>query len=148
MYTLLLTHSTLRYLLLILLILVIVVSYLGWQGKKPYGKLDGMLSMLLFSVTHTQLLVGLILYFVSPRVQFNGAAMKDADLRYWTSEHIVMMLISIVLITMARITSKKMTDDTARHRRMFVFNVIALVIILMAIMMSHRGFFSLPATSI
>lgn len=148
MYHLLLTHSTLRYFVLVLLILVIVLAYLGWQGKKTYGRIDGMAGMLLFSLTHTQLLVGLILYFVSPHVQFSGAAMKDANLRYWTTEHIVMMLISITLITMARITSKKMTDDTARHKRMFIFNLIALIIILMAIAMSHRGFFSLPTTAI
>ena len=73
--------------------------------------------------------------------------MKDPIARYWTTEHNVMMLIAIVLITMARITTKKMNIDTARHKRLFIYNTIALVIILVAIAMSHRGFFSMPSTT-
>jgi hypothetical protein len=71
--------------------------------------------------------------------------MKDATARYWLVEHISMMVISIVLITMARITAKKLTDSTAKYRRLFIFNGIALVLILVAIMQSGRGFFNLPS---
>jgi hypothetical protein len=145
MYTgLLHTHSFLRYFVLILLIVVIVQSLLGWLSKKPYGSLDNRLGLFLFIFTHIQLLVGLILYFVSPFVQFSGAAMKDASTRYWLVEHSSMMLIAIVLITMARVTSKKMTDNTAKHKRMFIFNALALLIILAAIAMSGRGIITAP----
>jgi hypothetical protein len=89
-----------------------------------------------------QLLVGLILYLTSDMVQFSGESMKNDTLRYWLVEHSSMMLIAIVLITLARTTSKKMTSDVAKHRRMVVFNVLAFVIILVAISMSGRGFFS------
>ncbi len=148
MYTgLIHTHSLLRYLVLILLLAVIVKSFLGFSNKQSFTKLDNMLGLSLFSVTHTQLLVGLILFFVSPHVQFSGAAMKDAVTRYWTTEHNVMMLIAIVFITMARITTKKMNIDTAKHKRLFIYNSIALVIILVAIAMSHRGFFSMPGAT-
>ena len=133
------THSFLRFLVLILLVLVIIKAYLGMSGKKPFGKSDNLLGLSLFSVTHTQLLIGLILYFQSPFVKFGSETMKDAGLRYWTVEHISLMLIAIVLITMARITSKKMTDDGAKHRRMLVFNALALLLIIMAIVMSGRG---------
>ena len=126
-----------------MLLIVIVNSFLGFSGKKPFGKTDNLLGLTLFSATHTQLLLGLLLYFVSPLVQFSG--MKDPIVRYWTSEHILIMLIAIVLITMARITAKKMTDGTRQHKRMFVFNSIALLLILMAIAMAKRGFFSVSA---
>jgi hypothetical protein len=67
------THSLLRYFVLILLLLVIAKAWMGMKGKKPFGKADNMLSLTLFSVTHTQLLIGLILYFlVSPLVHFGG----------------------------------------------------------------------------
>jgi hypothetical protein len=145
MYTgLLHTHSTLRYIVLILLIVVIIQSLLGWLSKKPYGSLDNRLGLFLFISTHTQLLVGLILFFVSPFVQFSGAAMKDASTRYWLVEHNTAMIIAIVLITLARTTSKKMQDGTAKHKRMFVFNAIALVIILATIWLSGRGIFGRP----
>lgn len=140
------THSLLRFIVLLLLIVVVVNAFLGMNGKKPFGKMDNLLGLSLFSVTHTQLLVGLALYFSSSFVVFSGDTMKDASLRYWTVEHITLMLVAIVLITMARITVKKMTDDAAKHKRMFVFNALALVIILMAIAMSKRGFFEMTGT--
>jgi hypothetical protein len=65
--------------------------------------------------------------------------MKDHDLRYWTVEHIFGMIIAIVLITVARITMKKMTSAEAKHKRLFVFNVIALVVIVAVIFFSGRG---------
>ncbi len=139
METLILVHSYLRYFILIALIVVILKSLLGWLQNKPYGVWDNKLGLYLFIFTHMQLLVGLILYVTSDMVQFSGAAMKNGTLRYWLVEHSIMMVIAIVLITMARITSKKMTSDVARHRRMVVFNVLALVIIIVAISMSGRG---------
>ena len=139
MYTgLLHTHSTLRYIVLILLLAVIIQSLLGLINKKPYGALDNRVGLFLFIATHTQLLIGIILYFVSPFVQFSGAAMKDASTRYWLVEHNTAMVIAIVLITLARTTSKKMTDSQAKHKRMFIFNMLALVIILATIWLSGR----------
>ena len=148
MYTILLQiHSLLRYLVLIFLIIVIVNSFLGFSNKKAFGKTDDLLGITLFSLTHTQFLIAIILYFVSPLVQFNAATMKDPSLRYWTTEHSVVMLTAIVLITMARVTSRKMKDDTAKHRRMLAFNMMAFVIILLGIAMSQRGFFSMPGVT-
>lgn len=148
MYTgLLHTHSLLRYLVLIFLLAVIVNSFLGFSNKKTFGRMDNMLGLTLFSVTHTQFLVGVLLFFVSPFVQFNGGAMKDPSLRYWTTEHNLIMLIAITMITLARITAKKMSDDTVKHKRMLIYNSIALVLILVAIAMSKRGFFSMPGAT-
>ncbi|HWA36018.1 MAG TPA: hypothetical protein VG737_17880 [Cyclobacteriaceae bacterium] len=148
MYPILLsTHSLLRYFVLIFLLIVIIKSFLGFSNKQAFTKMDNMFGLTLFSFTHTQLLLGLVLYFVSPFVQFSAGTMKDKMLRYWTVEHIVIMLIAIALITAARATSKKMTDDTAKHKRMFIFNTIALVLILIGIAMSQRGLFSLSGIS-
>jgi hypothetical protein len=139
MYTgLLHTHSVLRYFLLILLVIVIIQSLLGLINKKPYSGIDNRVGLFLFIVTHTQLLVGFILYFVSPFVQFSGAAMRESSSRYWLVEHNTAMLIAIVLITLARTTSKKMSTAEAKHKRMFIFNAIALVIILVTIWLSGR----------
>lgn len=149
MHTLLVeTHSLLRFFVLILLLLVIAKAWMGMNGRKPFGKVDNMLSLTLFSVTHTQLLLGLILYLaVSPLVHFNGSAMKDPIIRYWTAEHSVLMITAVTLITIARISIKKMSDDTAKHKRLFWFNTVALVVILLAIWMSKRGFFSISGAS-
>ena len=65
--------------------------------------------------------------------------MREPSSRYWLVEHNTAMLIAIVLITLARTTSKKMTAVEAKHKRMFIFNAIALVIILATIWLSGRG---------
>jgi hypothetical protein len=138
MYTgLLHTHSSLRYVVLIMLLVVIVKSLLGMVNKKPFVKVDNTLSLILLIVTHIQFVTGLILYFVSDAVQFGPGAMTDY--RYWTVEHIFSMTIAVVLITVARSTSKRMTDDTAKHKRLFIFNTIALVIVVVTIYLSGRG---------
>ena len=122
MYTgLLHTHSMLRYLILIALLVVIIKAIVGLTNKQPFTRLDNKLSLYLFIFTHTQLLVGLILYFVSPFVKFGSETMSDKVTRYWTVEHIFGMLVAVVLITLARTTSKRMTDDGAKHKRMFIF---------------------------
>jgi uncharacterized membrane protein len=111
----------------------------GLLNKKPFEKADEKLTLWLMIATHTQLLVGIVLYFVSPFVQFGATTMKDATTRYWTVEHAFVMIVAIVLITLARTSTKKMTDDRARHKKVFTMTALALVLIVVAIIMSGRG---------
>lgn len=133
------THSYLRYFVLIMLIVVIVKSLMGWTGNKPYTRVDDRLGLYLVIFTHLQLIAGIVLYVISPNVQFGDQTMKESTLRYWTVEHALMMIIAIVLITAARSTSRRMQDDTAKQKRLVIFNVIALVIIVGSLFMSGRG---------
>ena len=142
MYTgLLHTHSLLRYFILIALVVVIVKAVIGLIQNQPYGKWDNKFSLYLFIFTHMQLLAGLILYFVSPFVKFGSNTMSDKVTRYWTVEHIFAMLIAVVLITLARTTSKRMSNDAAKHKRMAIFNFVALVVIVAMIWLSGRPMF-------
>ena len=134
------THSGLRYLVLLMLLVVIVNSLIGLTSKKTFGKTDNLLSLVLLITTHIQFLAGLVLYFVSPRVVFNDQTMQG-DFRYWTIEHSTIMIIAVALITIARSTSKKLSDPVAKHRRLFLLNTVALAIILVAIVMSGRKLF-------
>ncbi len=137
---LLFSHSYLRYIVLILLIVVILTSLIALINKKPYTDSDNRMSLFLMIATHLQAALGLILYFVSPVVTFSGEAMKDSEARYWLVEHATAMIIAIALITAARATAKKMTNSQSKHRRMFIFNLIALIIIVGSIFMSGRDF--------
>jgi hypothetical protein len=137
------THSLLRYFILIALVVVIVNSLLGMMNRKPFGKWDNKFSLYLLIFTHMQLLVGIALYLVnlsqSRLVQFNANTMKNDGLRYWSVEHLFGMLVAIVLITIARISSKKLTDDTAKHKRLFILNLLALAIVVITISLGDRG---------
>jgi uncharacterized membrane protein len=139
---LLLTHSYLRYVVLLLLLVVVLKSLTAWLNNKPFTNGDDKFSLTLLIATHTQLLVGLFLYFVSPFVQFSGETMKDKGFRYWTVEHFFMMALAIVLITIARISHKKLSTAAAKHKRLFILNAIALLIIVVAIVSSGRGLVS------
>lgn len=134
-------HSGLRYLVLVLLLVVIVRSVAGFLRNKPFSQLDNALSLGLLITTHIQFLLGLILYFVSSNVKFNENTMKDGVLRYWAVEHLVGMLIAVVLITIARSTAKRMTESLAKHKRLAIFNSIALLIIIATIMQGGRTVF-------
>ncbi len=133
------THSSLRYVVLLLLVVVTVKSLLGWLNKQAFSKMDDKLSLWLLIFTHLQFLAGLFLYFVSPFVQFSGTTMKDSTTRYWTVEHGFMMLVAVALITIARVTHKKLATDEAKHKRLFILNAAALLIIVIAILYSGRG---------
>ncbi len=134
MYSILNTlHSYNRYLLLAALVFVLYRSISGWLGKKPYEKADNASGAALLGFTHLQLLLGLILYGISPRTQaaFDdmGTAMKNPTLRYFAVEHIADMLIAVVLIQLGRTLSKKAVDDNSKHRKVAIYTGIATLII-------------------
>ena len=139
---LLLAHSILRYVVLILLILVIIKALAGWFGKKPFTKSDEKLPLFLMISAHTQLLIGIFLYIASPFVQFKSGFMKAAIIRYWTVEHIAMMIIAIALITIGKSSLKRLTTDESKYKRLAIMNILAFIIIIAAIFMSKRGFFA------
>lgn len=142
MYTgLLHSHSSLRYIVLALMLLVILKATLGFLGNKPFDSFDKKLSLSLLISTHLQFILGLLLYFVSPLVQFNENTMKETTSRYWAVEHLIGMLLAVVLITVAHSTAKRMKEDLAKHKRLAIFNVLALLIIMATIFQSGRPVF-------
>jgi hypothetical protein len=140
MYEILLTsHSYLRYFVLIMLIAVVARSLMGWMGNRPFTNVDDRIGLYLVIFTHLQLIAGVILYFISPFVRFDSTTMKDAITRYWTVEHVFVMVIVVVLITVARSTSRRMTESLPKHRRVAILNIIALLLIIAVLAMSGRG---------
>ena len=141
--TLLHLHSVFRFVVSILLILSIILSFSGWFGKSAYTEGNRKLNLFTLISAHIQLLLGLALYFKSPFVKFGAATMKTDDLRYWTVEHITMMIIAIVLITIGHSKSKKALLPVSKHKTIAICYTIALVIIVLAILASKRSFFGI-----
>jgi len=126
-------HSGLRYVVLGLLIAAIFTAYSNWQ-KGSQG--DSKLYLFTLIATHTQLLIGLVLYFMSPKVNFD--LISEKVFRFYSIEHVFMMLIAIVLITVGRVRSKKLTGAD-KHRTVLYFYALALIIILVAIPWPFRN---------
>jgi cytochrome bd-type quinol oxidase subunit 2 len=132
-------HSGFRYLVFILVVIAIIQSLVGWLGKKPYTDANRKMNLFAMISAHTQLLIGLVLYFLSPLVQFASSTMKNNELRYWTVEHLTGMIIAIALITIGHSRSKKATTPEGKHRAVAIFYTIAFLVIVGTIMQSHRG---------
>ncbi|MCB9299329.1 MAG: cytochrome B [Lewinellaceae bacterium] len=122
-------HSGLRWVVLILLILAITGAYRSWKGGAAGSKMPlyAMISV------HVQLLLGLGLYFISPYVKFTEGFMKDPVLRFYSVEHLSLMLLAILTITIGYSRAKRKPTDAARGRTTFMYYAIALVLILLAI---------------
>jgi hypothetical protein len=85
----------------------------------------------------TQVLLGLLLYFVLSPVSAAaladfGSAMKDPTLRFFGVEHIATMLIAVAVAHVGRVRSKRKLG-AARYRSTLVFQSIWLLLTLAAI---------------
>jgi uncharacterized membrane protein YozB (DUF420 family) len=138
MYEILLrSHSGLRWVVLILVLGAIARAVTNMSSGK-FTALDDKLSLFSLISAHIQLLLGLILYFISPFVKAAmemgmGAAMKDTVMRFWLVEHIFGMVVGIALITVGRIAAKKATEDKTKFKKIAVYFGIGLLIILATI---------------
>ena len=75
-------HSGWAYLALLLLVVAVVNSLIGLAAKKEFTAKDRKIALFGLIGTHTQLLVGLILYFVSPLGIASLGQMADKTLRF------------------------------------------------------------------
>ena len=125
-------HSGWAYLALLLLVFAVVNSFLGKSSKKEFTAKDRKIALFGLIATHIQLVVGLILYFVSDLgfKQLSGAAMKNAELRLTVLEHPIINIIAIILITIGWSKHKKATTSEAKFNGIFIFYGLGLVLIL------------------
>lgn len=130
-------HSYGRWIILLLLLVAIFRS--ATAGNRPFEKGDRTTGLLLTIFSDIQLLIGFYLWFVSPvglpAIQESGfgSVMKNDIYRFFTTQHMVGMLIAIILIHVGKAQSKKNIPDRVKHRRSFVFYLFALILILACI---------------
>lgn len=129
------THSGLRWVALILILMAIYNSITA----KEFTKREKLINLFSMVSLHTQLLLGLVLYFISPRVSFAAGWMKDASFRFYGMEHLAGMLIAIALITVGYVKSKKGTTPTAIYKPIKLFYIIGLILILASIPWPFRA---------
>lgn len=136
-------HSGFRYIVIVLIVAAIIGALAGWLGKKTYTNGNRKLNLFAMISAHTQFLLGIILYFLSPFVVFAKTTMKDPMARYWTVEHITMMLFAIAIITIGHSRSKKAMVPEAKHRAIAISYILALIVVVVAILQSQRPFFGI-----
>ncbi|MCH1453706.1 MAG: hypothetical protein L7U59_04790 [Flavobacteriaceae bacterium] len=128
-------HSYWAYLVLLVLILGILNAIVGKIKGKDFESKDLRLSLFGLIFSHIQLLIGLILYFVSPWFdQWSnlgmGGVMKDAQARLYLVEHPFTNILAIVLITMGWSIHKRQSDPGKKFLRIALFYGLGLLLLL------------------
>ena len=123
-------HSGWAYLALLLLVIAVVNSLVGMTSKKEFTPKDRKIAILGLIGTHMQLLVGLILYFVSPLGFSSLGQMSDKALRLTSLEHPLINLIAITLITIGWVKHKKLATSESKFKTFSIYYSLGLLLIL------------------
>jgi hypothetical protein len=123
-------HSGWAYLALLLLVVAVVNSFIGMASKKEFTSKDRKIAIFGLIGTHTQLLIGLILYFVSPLGFASLGQMSDKALRLTSLEHPLINIIAITLITIGWSKHKKLTTSESKFKTFSIFYGLGLLFIL------------------
>ena len=133
--TVLFIHSYWAYLVLLLLIVASVNSLVGYFSNKEYGAMNFRIALFTLIVSHIQLLIGLVLYFVSPYFRMFGemgmvGVMKNSELRLYLVEHPLVMIIAVALITIGYSKHKAKLTSKPKFKMLAIFYTIALILML------------------
>lgn len=127
-------HSIWAYLLLGVLVITVINSLIGFFRKKEYGARDMRLALFTLITMHIQLLIGFVLFFVSPNglqaIQQNGMGGLSSAARKLAVEHPTLMLIAIVLVTIGYSKHKKQRLSTPKFKKLAIFYTLALIAVL------------------
>lgn len=133
--TILNLHSYWAFIVLIVLIIATVNALIKSSGNKEYGPKDFRLALFTLIMSHIQLLIGLILYVVSPRLAMfselgMGGVMKDAVNRLYLVEHPFVNIIAIALITIGYSKHKKKLTSKSKFKMIAIFYTLGLILLL------------------
>ena len=123
------SHSGLRWLVLVFLILAVANAFTA----KTFEKKHKMINLFALITVHLQLVIGLVQYFLSDKVQFIDGWMKNPLLRFYGMEHLVGMLLAIILITIGYSKAKRKENPADKFKAIRIFYTLGLIIILLFI---------------
>lgn len=134
---LLFTHSCLRWLVLIILIYSIYRFIIGFIKHRAFNKTDNLFSQLTDKIIQLQLVIGIVLYIVSPLL--SGFWKQEEKFSEYTDQqffgiiHAIMMFIAVSLISAGVALAKRELNDKMKYKKLVIFFGLAFVIILISI---------------
>ncbi len=128
-------HSYIAYAALAILILAVINAIRGWLGNKMFTlEKDFRLSLFALIISHIMLLIGLLLFFVSPSglnaIQELGMGGLNSASRLLAVEHPFTNIIAIVLITVGWSRHKKFVEGKKKFKNIAIFYGLGLLLIL------------------
>jgi len=122
-------HSGWAYLAFLLLIIAVVNSIFGFVSKKEYKDTDKKIGLYALGAIHTQALIGLLVYFVSP-LGLSGFSMSDSALRLTSMEHPLINVVGIVVMTIGWVKHKKISSSESKFKTVAIYYGIGFLLIL------------------
>lgn len=127
-------HSGWAYLALLLLVIAVLNSLLGLFSKKEFTSKDRKIALFGLIGIHTQLLVGLFLFFVSPNglnmIKAVGMGGLTTESRLLALEHPFINIIAIALITIGWSKHKKGATSASKFKTFSIYYGLGLALIL------------------
>lgn len=130
-------HSTLAYAVLAIVLIAVINAFLGLSAKRNFTKNDRSLSLVALILSHIQLVVGLVLWAISPLGKEAMSQMSNAAMRLTAVEHPLINIVAIVLITIGWSKHKKEESSNGKFKKIGVFYVLGLLLILSRIPWSN-----------
>jgi uncharacterized membrane protein len=127
-------HSILAYVALGVLLIAVINAIIGVTSKSLFKPKDRSISLVALIICHVQLVVGLLLYFVSDKFEqwslLGMKIMKNSELRQLLVEHPVTNIIAIVLITIGWSKHKREESNNGKFKKIALFYLLGLVLLL------------------
>lgn len=146
MFAALLTiHTLLRWVVLLALVARVGRGAQAVATGASWERFDRILSGAALGLTHLQVLLGIVMYFLSPTVSAGladmGAAMKDSAIRFWVVEHPFTMILGAIAVQVGFSVSRRASTDAAQHRWALIGYGLGLLLIVAGIPWSLRDGF-------
>lgn len=128
-------HSWWAYLVVLILLIASLNAIFAYSSKKEYSANDYRISLFALIVTHIQLLIGIVLYFLAPYFDIllekgMGGIMGNDTWRLYILEHPFMMIIAVILITVGYSRHNKKLISRSKFKNLAIFYTIALLVVL------------------
>lgn len=129
-------HSYFAYIVLLVLIYAVFNAIKGWKTNKAFFNMEKDLRLSLFALilSHLQLLIGLVLFFVSPNglgaIKSQGMGGLDSVARLLAVEHPFVNILAIVFITIGWSKHKKLMEASKKFKTIGIFYGIGLLLLL------------------
>jgi hypothetical protein len=147
MQAVLVFHSLIRWAVVGFGLWTLINALSGVFSKRTFTSADNKSNLFFMISCDIQLLLGLILYFTNgwfDKLKDIGHNMKDPYNRFFTMEHLSMMLLAWVLVHVGRASVKRADTAIAKHKKMLLFFGLAIVLILAAIPWPFREAIAKP----
>jgi len=140
-------HNIVRWVVLILGIFALGRALRGWFGNKSWSKTERKIGVFFTSAVDLQLLLGVLLYFVTSPWGIRAIiekgmsfVMGHGEFRFFAIEHVITMVLGVVFAHLGSALPKKVEDSRQKFKRTAFWFGLAILIIFAGIPWSRPLF--------